>query len=239
VRVKREWWTKLHPLTRVALFLGACLQAALASDVTATLLLAAGLLLIVVACGVLKSHLRLLVWAHLAGAPGLVLLFVAAGFERTHSWPGAWSWGLAEAGRYALRVECLFFANLALIGTTGVRELAGLAASRWVPAPAAIILSTALRFIPHTLAEARRIYEIQRCRGLRLRPWRPRSWLPLIVPLFVGQMWRAQETTLMLAVRRIVPGNGFAPGRRLRAMDWVVMGALAGGGAAGLLCRIQ
>ena len=237
--MNREWWTKLHPLTRVALFLVVCLQVALGRNIVATLFLAFGLLLLVIACGILKSHVRLLVWAHLAGAPGLVLLFVAAGFERTHSCPGAWSWGLVEAGRYALRVECLFLANLALIGTTSVRELAGLAASRWVPAPAAIILSTALRFVPHTLAEARRIHEIQRCRGMRLRPWRPGSWLPIMVPLFVGQMWRAQETTLMLAVRRIVPGNGFAPGRRLRALDWVVMGALAGGGVAGFLCRTQ
>jgi energy-coupling factor transporter transmembrane protein EcfT len=81
-----------------------------------------------------------------------------------------------------------------------------------------------VRFVPLSLMEARRIYDIQRCRGLRLRPWAPRSWLPIIVPLFVSQMCRAHDTSVMLVVRRIVPGNRATPARKLGSVDWLVLG---------------
>ena len=74
--------------------------------------------------------------------------------------------------------------------------------------PSGTLLSTAVRFLPLTLTEARRIYDIQRCRGLRLRPWAPRTWLPIIVPLFVSQMCRAHDTSVMLVVRRMATGTG-------------------------------
>ncbi len=73
----------------------------------------------------------------------------------------------------------------------------------WIPPAVGTLLSTAVRFLPLSLAEARRIYDIQRCRGLRLRPWAPQSCLPVIVPLFVSQMCRAHDTSVMLVVRRI------------------------------------
>ena len=82
-------------------------------------------------------------------------------------------------------------------------EIISLFTRRWIPPAVGTLLSTAVRFLPLTLTEARRIYDIQRCRGLRLRPWAPRSCLPVIVPLFVSQMCRAHDTSVMLVVRRI------------------------------------
>jgi energy-coupling factor transporter transmembrane protein EcfT len=237
--MRRDWWNGLHPAARIALFLAACLQAVLGRDLRVTLGLAVVLLGVIAACGVLRSNMRLLLWIHLVGMPGLLAVFVLAGYEQTRVWAAAWSWGLVEAGRYVLRVEGLFLANVALIGTTSMRELAALASHRWIPRPAAVILSTAVRFIPITIAEARRIYEVQRCRGLRLRPWRPRTWLPVMVPLFVGQMCRAHETTLMLTVRRIVPGAAAGARRRLGALDWAVLALVLCGGGVALWFRIE
>ena len=218
------WWTKLHPLTRLALFLTVCLHAALGQEFLPQLLLFAGLLVLLFTCGAAGSHYRLLIWAHALGLPGTLLLFVAIGYEQTHLWSQALSWGAVEGARYALRLECLFLANLVFISITSTREIISLFSHRWMPASAGTLLSTAVRFVPLSLTEARRIYDIQRCRGLRLRPWAPRSWLPIIVPLFVSQMCRAHDTSVMLVVRRIVPGNRAYSTRKLGVADWFVLG---------------
>ena len=61
------WWTKLRPLTRLALFLTVCLRAALGQEFLPQLLLFVGLLLLLFTCGAAASHYRLLIWAHVLG----------------------------------------------------------------------------------------------------------------------------------------------------------------------------
>jgi energy-coupling factor transporter transmembrane protein EcfT len=220
----RAWWTKLHLLTRLVLFLIVCLHAALGREFLPQLLLFCGLLLLLFACGAAGPHARLLLWAHLLGLPATVLLFLAIGYETARSWPEAISWGLVEALRYALRLECLFLANLVFIGITSPQEIISLFTRRWIPPAVGTLLSTAVRFLPLTLTEARRIYDIQRCRGLRLRPWAPRSCLPIIVPLFVSQMCRAHDTSVMLVVRRIATGTRGTSPRKFGLADLLVLG---------------
>jgi len=84
--VTAAWWTKLHPLTRLALFLTVCLHAALGQEFLPQLLLFAGLLVLLFTCGAAGSHYRLLIWAHVLGLPGTILLFIAIGYEHTHLW---------------------------------------------------------------------------------------------------------------------------------------------------------
>ena len=222
--MNRAWWTRLHLLTRLALFLTVCLHAALGRGFAPELLLFGGLLLLLFGCGVAGPHARLLIWAHLLGLPGTVLLFFAIGYETTRSWSEAASWGVAEALKYALRLECLFLANLVFIGLTSPREIISLFTRRWIPSAVGTLLSTAVRFLPLTLSEARRIYDIQRCRGLRLRPWAPRTLLPIIVPLFVSQMCRAHDTSVMLVVRRLTTGVRGGPVQKFGLADWLVLG---------------
>ena len=217
-------WTKLHPLTRLALFLTVCLRAALGEEFLPQLLLFCGLLLLLFVCGAAVSHYRLLIWAHLLGLPGTVFLFIAIGYENTHVLSQSLSWGAVEAARYILRLECLFLANLVFISVTSTREIISLFSHRWMPTAVGTLLSTAVRFVPLTLAEARRIYDIQRCRGLRLRPWAPRSWLPIVVPLFVSQMCRAHDTSVMLVVRRMTSTAAISSPRKLHPLDWGVLG---------------
>jgi len=222
--MNRAWWTKLHLLTRLALFLIVCLHAALGRELLPQLLLFCGLLLLLFACGAAGPHARLLLWAHLLGLPTTVLLFLVIGYETARSWSEALSWGLVEALRYALRLECLFLANLVFIGITSPQELISLFSRRWIPTAVGTLLSTAVRFLPLTLTEARRIYDIQRCRGLRLRPWAPRTCLPIIVPLFVSQMCRAHDTSVMLVVRRIATGTRATSPRKFGLADLLVLG---------------
>jgi len=114
---------------------------------------------------------------------------------RTHAFVGAGpvlgTCRRARDTRYEL--ECLFLANSCSLASPAharssrCSRIGGLptaAGNRLLPAPA-------VRFVPLSLTEAHRIYDIQRCRRLATAPVGARSWLPIIVPLFVSQMCRA------------------------------------------------
>jgi energy-coupling factor transport system permease protein len=217
----------LHPLTRAGLFLAVGLYAALCERVPVQAALAGVLLAIVVACGAIKPYWRLLVWGHLMGLPAVAILFLLTGYERSGLWADAVPWSLIEVAKYALRLECLLLANVAMIGTISLREMTELLTHRWMPAWLGVPLLAAVRFMPLMLAESHRIYNVQRCRGLRLHPWSPRTWLPVFIPLFIAQMQRAHDTALALVVRRMTPGTQAGSPRRLRPLDYVVLSLAA------------
>ncbi len=218
-------WTKLHPLARIIIFLGICLQITLCEDWTSQALVCLGLLMLVIASKVGSTLWRFLIWMNLIGLPGIFLVFILTGYERSQTLSEALAWGMREGVGYALRIEGLFLANLALIGTTSARELMTVFYQRWAPTSVATLLSTAVRFIPVTIIETRRIYDVQRCRCFKMRPWAPRSWLPIIVPLFISQMCRAHETALMMVVRRIGQTGYQGPQRQFRMLDWIATGS--------------
>ena len=219
-----EWWKQLHPGARTAVFLALCMRAALEREWPPQCLLFCGLFVLLIACGAAGSHYRLLFWMHLMGLPGTMLLFIAIGYEQTRNCLDALSWGSIEALRYSLRVENVLLSNLVFISLTSTRELLSLLRHRWVPAPVGTLLSTAVRFVPLSLTEARRIYDVQRCRGLRLRPYAPRTWLPVVIPLFVSQMCRAHDTSIMLVVRRMDAPTTLRRSRSMGTADWLILG---------------
>jgi energy-coupling factor transporter transmembrane protein EcfT len=216
-------WTCLHPSARAALFLALCMRAALERQWLPQSLLFCGLLLLLFACGAAAAHYRFLLWVHLMGLPSTMLLFVAIGYEQTRAIPQALLWGAVEALKYALRVETVLLVNLLFISVTSTREIFALFPRRWMPVSLATLLATALRFVPLSLVEARRIYDVQRCRGQRVRPWAPRSWLPILIPLFVSQMCRAHDTAVMLVVRRIGVAPAAAASRKWTLPDVVTL----------------
>ncbi len=68
-----------------------------------------------------------------------------------------------------------------------------------------LAMMTAFSFIPVLQAEGKRIMEAQRCRGASFEGrglhGKARSWLPVVVPLFVSAFRRADELALALDAR--------------------------------------
>lgn len=79
----------------------------------------------------------------------------------------------------------------------------------------ALIMAIALRFVPTLAEEMERIMKAQASRGAdftQRRIWRPdkaaQAYLPLIVPLFVNALRRAEELVLAMEARCYVSGEG-------------------------------
>ncbi len=218
----------LHPGSLLLAFFAVSIYATLCNSVLALALLGLGLLALLATCSPSGKLLHVIFWLNLLGIPGSMVFFVAAGWEAAGSLPGALRWAIVPAALYTLRLECLVFANLVLVGTTTPRALFALG-PRWLPSGFRTLLVTAVRFVPLTISEAIRIHQVQRCRGLRLRLWSLRTWLPVLIPLFLAQMRRAHETALMLVVRRVLPTMApVGPRPGFRPADWLVVGCSAG-----------
>lgn len=96
----------------------------------------------------------------------------------------------------------------------------------------ALIVTIALRFVPTLAEEMERIMKAQASRGADFatrRTWRPdkaaREFLPLIVPLFIGALQRAEELVWAMEARCYVGGDNRTNFVRLtssRRDYWVV-----------------
>lgn len=218
----------LHPRALLLAFLYVSIYTTVSQHVESLLLVGAGLVCLLIASRPGPKSFRLLFWLNLLGIPGSFCFFLVAGWEVERTLGGAIGWALHPAALYALRLECLIIANLVLVSTIGPRALFALG-PRWLPSGFRTLLVTALRFIPLTMNEAIRICQVQRCRGLKLRIWSPRTWVPIVIPLFLAQMRRAHETALMLTVRGIMPGTvSLTEHQRFRPADWLVLSGAAG-----------
>jgi energy-coupling factor transport system permease protein len=99
----------------------------------------------------------------------------------------------------------------------------------------ALMITIALRFVPTLAQEAERLLKAQAARGADIgtaRPWqivrRTRSVLPIVVPLFVSALRRADDLVAAMEARGYVPG---APRTSYveyadRASDYLLLAAL-------------
>jgi len=93
----------------------------------------------------------------------------------------------------------------------------------------ALMMTIALRFIPTLIVEAEKIIKAQMARGADFESGnlirRARSYLPLLIPLFVTVFRRADELALAMESRCYRGGKGRTKFRELRIKrsDWVAL----------------
>jgi energy-coupling factor transport system permease protein len=112
----------------------------------------------------------------------------------------------------AIRLDTFLVTGLLFLATTRVEELAYALGRVGVPYVIGFTLTLAFRLVPLFFDAARTIVQAQRCRGLRMDQGgvvaRLRRFLPVIVPVFVGALRRADRMAMALELR------GFNSGRR-------------------------
>jgi energy-coupling factor transport system permease protein len=119
----------------------------------------------------------------------------------------AWRFGLGMA----LKLETFLAAGLLFLATTTVEEFAFALTRLGVPYRAGFVVTLAFRLVPVFLDSALTVVDAQRCRGLDFSrgPLHQRiaRYVPVIVPVFIGGLRRADQMAFALEVR------GFSAGR--------------------------
>jgi energy-coupling factor transport system permease protein len=169
----------------------------------------------------------------------LQLLF----YKGQYGWatcPTVWSWGfiditacgIRQVGLMVLRLLQFMILISLLTLTTSTTELthglerllSPLARVRFPAHELALVFAIALRFAPTLARELERIMKAQASRGAdfgeqgRLRfIQRTRNLLPLLVPLFISALRRAEDLSLAMEARGYTGGRGRTSYLRLRA----------------------
>ncbi|HXJ35187.1 MAG TPA: energy-coupling factor transporter transmembrane component T [Candidatus Eisenbacteria bacterium] len=111
----------------------------------------------------------------------------------------------------AIRLDTFLATGLLFLATTRVEEIAYALGRLGVPYKIGFVLTLAFRLVPLFFDAAGTIVQAQRCRGLRMDEGgvivRLRRFVPVIVPVFVGALRRADRMAMALELR------GFNSGR--------------------------
>ena len=224
---------RLHPVTKLLCFLSFVVTAFLVDRPAAQLPLAAGVLLLLAAGGVLPVvwRFRVLFVMVFVFTVTMWTLFYRGALVPTR---GGFVFGLSTA----IRLDTFLAAGLLFLATTRVEEVAFALGRLGVPHTIGFTLTLAFRLVPVFFDAAQTIVAAQRCRGLEFQRGgvvtRLRHYVPVIVPVFVGALRRADHMAMALELR------GFNSGRprttylraRARPADAIAL-ALAGALLAG------
>ena len=111
----------------------------------------------------------------------------------------------------ACKLETFLTTGFLFLATTTVEEFAYALASLGVPYRVGFVLTLAFRLVPVFLEAALTVRDAQRCRGLDFTQGTLREriarYVPVIVPVFIGGLRRADQMAFALEVR------GFSSGR--------------------------
>jgi energy-coupling factor transport system permease protein len=111
----------------------------------------------------------------------------------------------------ALKLETFLVTGLLFLATTTVEEFAVALRSFGVPYRAGFVITLAFRLVPVFLESALTVVDAQRCRGLDFTRGRLHQriarYVPVIVPVFISGLRRADQMAFALEVR------GFSSGR--------------------------
>ena len=197
---------RLHPVTKVLGLFGLLLAAFLV-DAPGYLLpigLLVGALLAVARAGAVLRRFRPLFVLVFAFTLVVWTLFYRGVLVAT--WDGA-AFGLSMA----IRLDTFLAAGLLFLAISRVEEVAYALGRLGVPYTVGFTLTLSFRLVPLFFDAAGTIVEAQRCRGLRMNEGgiaaRLGRYVPVIVPVFVGALRRADRMAMALELR------GFNSGR--------------------------
>jgi energy-coupling factor transport system permease protein len=223
---------RLHPVTKV-LGLLAFVVAAFLVDAPMALAPLAGLvavLLVASGAGPNVRRVRLM----------FVLVFVFTilvwtFFGVSGSWRPSWN-GFHFGLSMAIRLDTFLAAGLVFLTVSRVEEVAYALGRLGVPYTVGFTLTLAFRLVPVFFDAAANVVQAQRCRGLEFNRGGPvtrlKRFVPVIVPVLIGALRRADRVAMALELRGFNSGRPRTTFLRARAGG---ADAIAGGAAVALL----
>jgi energy-coupling factor transport system permease protein len=134
----------------------------------------------------------------------------------------------------ACKLETFLATGFLFLATTTVEEFAYALSGLGVPYRVGFVLTLAFRLVPVFLEAALTVRDAQRCRGLDFTQGTLREriarYVPVIVPVFIGGLRRADQMAFALEVRGFSSGRPRTslPRSRFAATDaWLVAAGLA------------
>jgi energy-coupling factor transport system permease protein len=197
---------RLHPVTKLGLLVAFVVAAFMVDRPVVLLPLAAAVFALLAVSGGLANVVRLRVMFVLVFVFTLVVwtFFYRSLFVATRA---GFLYGLSTA----IRLDTFLAAGLLFLSTTRVEEVAYALGRLGLPYRVGFTLTLAFRLVPVFFDAALTVVQAQRCRGLEFGKGgvvaRLRRFVPIIVPVLIGALRRADRMAMALELR------GFNSGR--------------------------
>jgi energy-coupling factor transport system permease protein len=197
---------RLHPVTKLGAFVAFVIAAFLVDRPPFQLPLAAAVLASLVLGGGGENLLRFRLMFALVFAFTVVIwtFFYGGAFAPSHA-------GFLFGVSTAIRLATFLVAGLLFLTTTRVEEVAYALRRLGFPYSVGFTLTLAFRLVPVFFDAALTIVQAQQCRGLAFNRGGPvtrlRRFVPVVVPVFIGALRRADRMAMALELR------GFNSGR--------------------------
>jgi len=137
-----------------------------------------------------------------ASIPATLAVFILSYWMETRLVLPAIQRGCVEGFLFIGRLSILLIGNIIFVRTTDFRQLSEALSAIGLPSLPVLLLATVFRFFPVLLDEVKRVFEVQRMRGLRFRHlFIPKYWLPLALPFLIVTIQRAYELAISLYLR--------------------------------------
>ncbi|HLY36687.1 MAG TPA: energy-coupling factor transporter transmembrane component T [Candidatus Binatia bacterium] len=224
---------RLHPVTKVGGLVAFVIAAFVVDRPLVLLPLSVAVFALLLPAGAMANVRRLRVM--------FVLVFVFTLVTWTFFYRGhfaATGAGFAYGLSTAIRLDTFLAAGLLFLTTTRVEEVAYALGRLGVPYTVGFTLTLAFRLVPVFFDAALAVVQAQRCRGLELHRGglvqRLRRFVPIIVPVLIGALRRADRMAMALELRGFNSGRPRTTYLRARAgRADAVAGTIAVATAAG------
>jgi energy-coupling factor transport system permease protein len=240
------WVHRLHPLVRLLGMMSVFVAAFVAQRPVGLLPILVVLIGLLAWTGSLPNVYRL---RYLFGLIFIMTMVIWTLFYGPDGAPPLFVWGPIAISRtapwfalgMALKLDTFLASGILFLSVTRIEEFAYALGQLGLPYKLGFTMTMAFRLVPVFVEAAGTVVQAQRCRGLdfdRGSPWqRARRYVPVIVPVFMGALRRADQMAMTLDAR------GFqAPAARtvldpwrVRGLDVAVAAALLAGVAAYLV----
>lgn len=225
---ERTWVHRLHPLVRLLGMIAVFVAAYVVERPLGELPILGGIAVLLIATRSLRNVYRLrylfvlifvttvVIWTLFYGPDGAAPL---------------WAWGPITVSRTApwfglgmgLKLVCFLASGLLFLSVTRIEEFAYALTRLGLPYKVGFTMTMAFRLVPVFVASAVTVVQAQRCRGLdfdRGSPWqRIRRYVPVMVPVFMGALRRADQMAMTLDAR------GFQASARRTVLEPYQVGA--------------
>lgn len=212
----RTWVHRLHPVVRLVTMIAIFICAFVVERPQFLIPLALFITVLLIWTRSLRNIYRLrylfalifimtfLIWTWRYGPDGEPTWFVLGPLEISHTAP------LFALGM-ALKLIVFLASGILFLSTTRIEELAYALTRFGIPYKIGFTMTLAFRLVPVFIDAALTVVQAQRCRGLdfdRGSLWeRLRRYIPIIVPVFMGGLRRADNMAMALEARGFQTGN--------------------------------
>ena len=231
------WVHRLHPLVRLLGMVSVFISAFVAARPIALVPILSVLIGLLAWTGSLPNVYRL---RYLFALIFIMTTLIWTLFYGPDGAPPVFAWGPIAISRtapwfaigMALKLDTFLASGVLCLSVTRIEEFAYALGQLGLPYKLGFTMTMAFRLVPVFVEAAGTVVQAQRCRGLdfdRGTPWqRVRRYVPVIVPVFMGALRRADQMAMTLDAR------GFqAPAMRtvldpwrVRALDLLVAAVL-------------